>query len=193
MIWTRFPTRLARSSFHWIFYTAIGTSCIWTENRWLHAAEKHIPFILVTFRVPMKSSTQHIASATLTSVPGTDSFASNASAKTQRKSNFVRLSHNSSADTCNVGKSLTARENAATDYPKFQIRSSSNTRQYREVKSSYPRAFWLVFETFFLFHLLMEVFPFVLCHPLEPVDPPIEDSYEGFLPDFVENVSGRAF
>jgi hypothetical protein len=37
----------------------------------------------------------------------------------------------------------------------------------------------------------MEVFPFVFHHPLEPVDPCFEDSYEGFLSDFVENVGGK--
>jgi hypothetical protein len=39
----------------------------------------------------------------------------------------------------------------------------------------------------------MELFPFVFCHPLEPVDPCFEDSYEGSLSDFVENVGDHAF
>jgi hypothetical protein len=33
----------------------------------------------------------------------------------------------------------------------------------------------------------MELFSFVSYHPLEPVDPCFEDSYEGFLSDFAEN------
>jgi hypothetical protein len=39
----------------------------------------------------------------------------------------------------------------------------------------------------------MEVFPFVFYYPLEPVDPCFEDSYKGFLSDFVENVGDRVF
>jgi hypothetical protein len=39
----------------------------------------------------------------------------------------------------------------------------------------------------------MEVFPFMFCQPLKPVDPCFGDSYEGFLPDLVENVGERAF
>jgi hypothetical protein len=34
---------------------------------------------------------------------------------------------------------------------------------------------------------------FVFHHPLEPVDPYFEDSHEGFLSDFVEDVGDRAF
>jgi hypothetical protein len=39
----------------------------------------------------------------------------------------------------------------------------------------------------------MEVFPFVFYHPLAPGDPCFEDSCEGFLSDFVENVGDHAF
>jgi hypothetical protein len=39
----------------------------------------------------------------------------------------------------------------------------------------------------------MEVFPFVFYHQLEPVDRCFEDSYEGLLSDFVENVGDRPF
>jgi hypothetical protein len=39
----------------------------------------------------------------------------------------------------------------------------------------------------------MEIFPFVFYHPFERVDPCFEDSYEGSLSDFVENVCSRAF
>jgi hypothetical protein len=35
----------------------------------------------------------------------------------------------------------------------------------------------------------MEAFPFVFSHPLEPVHPCFEYSYEDFLSDFVENPS----
>jgi hypothetical protein len=42
-------------------------------------------------------------------------------------------------------------------------------------------------------HLLMELFPFVFHHPLQLVDPCFEDSYEGLLSDFVENMVDRAF
>jgi hypothetical protein len=61
-------------------------------------------------------------------------------------------------------------------------------------KSSCPRVCSLNFQAFsFALHLLMEVFAFVFYHPLEPVDPCFEDSREGFLSNFVENVGDRAF
>jgi hypothetical protein len=44
----------------------------------------------------------------------------------------------------------------------------------------------------FLRRLLMDVFPLVFYRPLEPVDPSFKDTYEGILPDFVENVGDRA-
>jgi hypothetical protein len=44
-------------------------------------------------------------------------------------------------------------------------------------KSSYPRVFSPNFQTFsFILHWLMEIFPFVFYHPLEPVDPCFEGS-----------------
>jgi hypothetical protein len=65
---------------------------------------------------------------------------------------------------------------------------------YREVKSSCPRVFSLNFQaSSFILHLLMEVFPFMVYHPLEPVNPCFEDRYTGFSSDVVENVSDRAF
>jgi hypothetical protein len=39
----------------------------------------------------------------------------------------------------------------------------------------------------------MEIFPFVFDHPLKPVDSGFEDSYEGFLFDFSENVGDHLF
>jgi hypothetical protein len=39
----------------------------------------------------------------------------------------------------------------------------------------------------------MEVFPFVFCHPLEPVDPCLEGNCEGLLSTSVESVDDRAF
>jgi hypothetical protein len=61
-------------------------------------------------------------------------------------------------------------------------------------KSSYLRVFSLDVQAFsFILHLPVEAFPFVFCRLLEPVDPYFEDGYEGFLPDFVENVGDRAF
>jgi hypothetical protein len=39
----------------------------------------------------------------------------------------------------------------------------------------------------------MEVFRFMLYHPLELVDPCFEDNYEGFISDFVENGSDCVF
>jgi hypothetical protein len=61
-------------------------------------------------------------------------------------------------------------------------------------KSMDPQIFSLTFQAFsFILHLLMEAFPFVFCHPLKPVNTCFEDSYAGFLSDFVENVGHRAF
>jgi hypothetical protein len=45
----------------------------------------------------------------------------------------------------------------------------------------------------FILRALMEVFPFVFYHLIEPVDPCFEDSYGDFLSDFVESVGNRAF
>jgi hypothetical protein len=68
------------------------------------------------------------------------------------------------------------------------------TSKNRESKRLYHRVFSLNFQVFsFIFHLLMEVCSFVFYHSLEPVDPCFEDSHEGFLSDFVENVGDRAF
>jgi hypothetical protein len=52
----------------------------------------------------------------------------------------------------------------------------------------------LNFQAFsFVLHSLIDVFSFVFDQPLEPVDPCFEDSHEGFLFDFVENVGDYAF
>jgi hypothetical protein len=62
------------------------------------------------------------------------------------------------------------------------------------VKNFMSSGFSLNFQSFsFILHWLMEVFPFVFYHPLELVNPCFEDSYEGFLSNFVENVGDRTF
>jgi hypothetical protein len=66
--------------------------------------------------------------------------------------------------------------------------------KYGRVKKFRILGFFTEFSSIFFFlHLLMDIFPFVFCHPLEPVDPCFNDSYDGFLSDFVENVGHRAF
>jgi hypothetical protein len=61
------------------------------------------------------------------------------------------------------------------------------------VKKFVSSGFFTEFSSIFFFYLLMEVFPFMSSDSPEPVDPRFEDSYKGFLSDFVENVGDCAF
>jgi hypothetical protein len=64
---------------------------------------------------------------------------------------------------------------------------------YKRVKKFVSSGWSTEFSSIFLIlYLLMEVFPFVFCHPLEPVGPCFEDGYEGFLSNFVQNLGDRA-
>jgi hypothetical protein len=67
-------------------------------------------------------------------------------------------------------------------------------RYYIGIKKFLSSDFFTDFQAFsFILHLRLGIFPLVFYHPLEPVDPCSEDSYEGFLSHFVENVADRVF
>jgi hypothetical protein len=73
------------------------------------------------------------------------------------------------------------------------IRKRANSAIAQGSESSYPRVFSLNFQEFsFILYFLMDVFPVMFYHQLEPVGPCFEEDYENFLSDFVENVSDRA-
>jgi hypothetical protein len=100
------------------------------------------------------------------------------------------LGHGTFSHVCRALNQTTNVEYACKIFPNEQLVNGGGQSRFQLVSS----VFSLDLQEFsFILHLPMEVFPFVFCHPLDPVDPCFEDSDEDFLSDFVENVGDRAF